>query len=55
MSTTLSPSELAEVEDLLARWSEAVDGDSNDTEHEVGVDMSEFLWRLHGSLPEREH
>ena len=54
LSTKLTPSDLAEVEELLARWNEAVDGDSNDAEHEIGVDMSEFLWRLHGGLPERE-
>lgn len=54
LNTKLTPSDLAEVEELLARWNEAVDGDSNDAEHEVGVDMSEFLWRLHGGLPERE-
>lgn len=53
MSTKLTPSELAEAEELLARWNEAADGGSED-EHEVGVDMAEFLWRLHAGLPERE-
>lgn len=54
MSTKLSPSNLAEVEELLEQWNEAVDGDSNEAEHEAGVDMSELLWRLHGGLPVHE-
>ncbi|MFH9821284.1 hypothetical protein [Streptomyces sp. NPDC017230] len=54
LNTKLNPSERAEVEELLERWNEAVEGDSNDAEHEVGVDMSELLWRLHGGLSVRE-
>ncbi|MGA5599598.1 hypothetical protein ACPCUF_00930 [Streptomyces griseoincarnatus] len=44
-----------QIEELLNRWARAADPDegSNDEEHEVGVDMAELLWQLHGSLPPR--
>ncbi|MFF0206402.1 hypothetical protein [Streptomyces althioticus] len=45
-----------QIEELLDRWGRAADPDegSNDEEHEVGIDMAELLWQLHGSLPPRD-
>lgn len=42
--------EFREAKDLLTRWREAADSDSgsNDAEHEVGVDMAEFIFQLTG-------
>lgn len=47
----LSLSEWREAVDLLQRWAVAAGEDGcNDDEHEVGIDMSEFIFRM-TSLP----
>lgn len=49
----LTPAERREATELLARWDEVLDERrGSDAEHETGVSMAEFIWKLTG-LPVR--